>query len=92
MQGTASAPSSTVVSGCFAASAGILAVVLLLVMVFRINRHLPQDEHITSLRDCKDARQKYKRLYPKTRLVLLLDACIVFFILFLVVLFESVLF
>ncbi len=75
-----------------AAWSALLAVVLSRVMAARVNRHLPEAERISSVRQSRNLRRHYKQLYPKTWLVLLLDASVVVFILSLIILAESLLF
>lgn len=84
-------PSSLLVAALTAWSA-LLAAVVSRIMAARVNRHLPQAERISAIRQTRDLRKRYKQLYPRTKLVLLLDISIVVFVLSIIVLVESLLF
>ena len=92
MSGAAPSSPFSIVAAAVAAWSALLAVVLSRLMAARVNRRLPQAERISSIRQSRDLRKHYKQLYPRTKLVLLLDAAIVVFILSIIVLMESLLF
>lgn len=92
MPQTSIVPPSTLLAAAVAAWSALLAVVLSRLMAGRVNRHLPESDRISSVRQSRDLRRHYKQLYPRTKLVLLLDASIVILILSLIVLVESLFF
>jgi len=92
MPGTFFASPSSIVAAALAAWSALLAVVVSRVMAARVNQHLPESDRIASVRRGKNLRKQFKQLYPRTKLVLLLDASIVVFILSIIVLVESLLF
>ncbi len=61
-------------------------------MAARVNQNLPEADRIPSVRRSRDLRKRYKQLYPRTKLTLLLDASVVVLILSLIVLVESLFF
>jgi hypothetical protein len=83
---------STIVSAALAAWSALLAVIVSRIMASRVNQHLPESERISSVRRGKNLRKQFKQLYPRTKLVLLLDAAVVVFILSIIVLAESLFF
>ena len=83
---------SSIVAAALAAWSALLAVIVSRVMAARVNQHLPESERISSVRRGKNLRKQFKQLYPRTKLVLLLDAAVVVLILSLIVLAESLLF
>lgn len=82
----------TLLAAAVAAWSALLAVVLSRLLAARVNHHLPQADRIASMRQSRDLRHRYKQLYPRTKLILLLDASVVILILSLIVLVESLLF
>lgn len=83
---------SSIVAAAVVAWSALVAVVVSRVMAGRVNRHLPSGERISSVRRSRDLRKRYKQLYPRTGLVLLLDVSVAVLILSLIVLVESVFF
>lgn len=91
MPQTSFASPFSILAAAIAAWSALLAVVLSRLMAARVNQQLPKTERITSARQSRNLRKLYKQLYPRTRLVLLLDAAVVILILSLIVLVESLL-
>lgn len=88
---------ATILSATVAAWSALLAVILSRIMATQVNRQwpnrqLPKADRISSPRHSRNLRKLYKQLYPRTKLVLLLDAAIIALILSLIVLVESLLF
>lgn len=74
-----------IIAGCLAATAAVLANMISLVMIGRINALLPEAERISYLRWGSEVRKRFKQLFPGDGLVYLLDACVaVMFVSFLV--------
>lgn len=70
-----------IVGGCLVGSFAILANVLYLIMIGKINERAPQSERISYLWWGGEVRGRFKELYPGSKLVLLLDSCLVMMVL-----------
>jgi hypothetical protein len=81
-----------ILAAALAAWSALLAVVVSRFMAARVNQNLPEADRIPSVRRSRDLRKRYKQLYPRTKLTLLLDASVVVLILSLIVLVESLFF
>ena len=92
MSGTFLASPSSIVAAALAAWSALLAVIVSRIMAARVNQHLPESERISSVRRGKNLRKQFKQLYPRTKLVLLLDASVVVLILSLIIFAESLFF
>jgi hypothetical protein len=68
---------SVIIAGCLMASAAVLANMISLMMIGKINERVPESERISYF--CWGKR--FKLLYPGNRLVFLLDSCVVMIIL-----------
>ncbi len=68
-------------AGCLGASAAILANMISLMMIGKINERVPESERISYLWWGTEVRKRFKQLYPGNRRVLLLDSCVVMMIL-----------
>ena len=63
--------------GCLGGSFAILANMLYFVMIGKINERVPESERISYLWFGTEVRRKFKQIYPSSRLVLVLDSCVV---------------
>jgi len=81
MQLTVPVSLRVVVAGCLFASFAILANMISFVMIGKINERVPESERISYLWWGTEVRTRFKQLYPKSRLVLLLDSCVVLMVL-----------
>ena len=70
-----------IVAGCLGASSAVLANMISLMMIGKINERLPENERISYFWWGTEVRKRFKQLYPGNRLVLLLDSCVVMMIL-----------
>lgn len=71
-----------VVAVCLGASAAVCANMISLVMIGKINEHLPEGERMSYLGGGGwNVRGRFKRLYPESKLVLLHDLCVVLLVL-----------
>ena len=66
-----------IIAACLMASSAILANMLSFIMIGKINERMPEHERISYLWWGTEVRRKFKQLYPKNSLVLLLDSCVV---------------
>jgi hypothetical protein len=66
-----------IVAGCLMASFAVLANLLYFVMTGKINERLAESDRISYFGGGTEVRRRFKRLYPGSRLVLLLDSCVV---------------
>ncbi len=92
MSGTSFASPSSILAAAIVAWSALVSVLVSRIMAGRVNRHLPPEERIWSVRRSRDLRKHYKQLYPRTKLVLLLDVSVAVLILSLIVLVESLFF
>ena len=65
-----------VVAGCLLATSAIVANMISLVMIGRINAQSAESERISNLWWGAEVRRRFKQLFPGDRLVYLLDACV----------------
>jgi hypothetical protein len=70
-----------IVAGCLGASAAIIANLISIVMIGKVNERSPANEKISYLSWGSEVRTRFKQLYPGDRLVLLRDSCMVLMIL-----------
>ena len=70
-----------VVAGCLMASAAVLANMISFMMIGKINVRLPEGKRISYIRWGTEVRRIFKELYPGSKLVFLLDSCLVLMIL-----------
>jgi hypothetical protein len=61
---------------CLGTSAAVLANMISLIMIGKINILLPEQERISYLWWGTEVRKRFKQLYPKNKLVFLLDGCL----------------
>jgi hypothetical protein len=66
---------------CIGATAAVLANMISLVMIGKINERLPENRRISYLGWGTEVRKRFKQLYPENRLVLLLDSSVVLIVL-----------
>ena len=59
------------------ASVAIMAKMISFTMIGKINKRLAESERVSYLWWGTQVRTQFKRLYPASRLVLLLDSCVV---------------
>jgi multidrug efflux pump subunit AcrB len=80
------------VAAVAAAWSALLAAVVVRVMAARVNRHAAQGERIASVvRGGRNLRRRYKEIYPRTWLVLVLDVSVAVLMLSLIALVASAL-
>ena len=65
-----------IIAGSLMTSPAVLANMLSFIMVGKINERLPENERISYFWWGTEVRRRFKRLYPKNRLVFLLDSCV----------------
>ena len=75
-----------IIAACLMASSAILANMLSFIMIGKINERMPEHERISYLWWGTAVRKRFKQLYPKNSLVLLLDSCVVLMVLCFVIL------
>jgi len=78
-----------IIAACLMASFAVLANILSVVMIGKINEQLPENERISYFWWGTEVRRRFKRLYPNHRLVFLLDSCLVLMILCFIFLIRS---
>ena len=69
-----------IISGCLGASAAIVANMTSFIMIGKLNERLPSNERISYLWWGSEVRTRFKRLYPRNKLVWLHDSCVVLMI------------
>ncbi len=62
-------------------TAAVLANMISLIMIGKINTRLPESERMSYLGGGTDVRRRFKQFYPGDKLVFLLDSCVVIMIL-----------
>jgi hypothetical protein len=70
-----------ILAACVGGTAAILANMISFIMIGKINTVLPEGERISYLWWGTGVRKRFKQLYPRNKLVLLLDSCLVMMIL-----------
>jgi len=70
-----------IVATCLLASVAVIANVISFIMIGKINERLIERERISYFWWGNKIRVKFKELYPRSRLVLLLDFCVIAMIL-----------
>jgi hypothetical protein len=68
---------SAIILGLVFGSFAILANLISLIMVGKINERVPESERISYFWWGTQVRRKYKQLYPESKLTLLLDLCVI---------------
>ena len=66
-----------IVSACLMATSAVLANTVSVVMIGKINERTPDSERISYFWWGSEVRRRFKELYPRNRLVMLLDSCVV---------------
>jgi len=66
---------------CTGSSAAVLANIISFIMIGKVNERGPQEERISYIFWGTNVRRRYKQLYPDSKLVLLLDSCVVLMVL-----------
>ena len=66
---------------CLGTAATVLANMISFIMIGKINTLLPERERISYLWWATNIRKRFKQLYPGSKLVFLLDSCLVMMIL-----------
>jgi len=66
-----------IISVCLGTTAAVAANMISFVMIGKINQRVPGDERISYLWWGTEVRKRFKELFPKSRLVFLLDSCFV---------------
>ena len=61
---------------CIGTSAAFLANLISLAMIGKINERSPEVSRISYLWWGTEVRKRFKQLYPRDRLILLLDSCV----------------
>jgi hypothetical protein len=70
-----------ILAACVGGTAAILANMISFIMIGKINTVLPEGERISYLWWGSGVRKRFKQLYPRNKLVLLRDSCLVMMIL-----------
>ncbi len=70
-----------ILAACVGGTAAILANTISFIMTGKINTLLPEGERISYLWWGTEVRKRFKKLYPRNKLALLLDSCLVMMIL-----------
>jgi hypothetical protein len=65
-----------IVAACLGACSAVLANTVSVVMIGKINERLPGNERISYFRWGTEVRRRFKELYPRNRLVVVLDSCV----------------
>jgi hypothetical protein len=68
-------------AGCIGGSAAAFANMIYFMIIGKINERSPENERISYFWWGTEVRMKFKQMYPGSRLVLLLDSCVVIMIL-----------
>ena len=69
-----------VVAGCLMASAAVLANMISVIMIGKINTRVPESERMSYVLWGLEVRRRFKQLFPRDKLVFLLDSCVVMMI------------
>jgi hypothetical protein len=72
---------SVLVSSCLFATFAILANVISLVMIGKINERVQEGKRVSYFWWGTEVRKRFKQLYPGSRLIFLLDSCLFLMIL-----------
>ena len=70
-----------IVAACLMASSAVFANTISFVMIGKINERMPDSGRISYFWWGTAVRRRFKELYPRDRLILLLDSCVVAMIL-----------
>ena len=81
MQLTFPIPLPVIIASCLFATFAILANLISLVMIGKINERIREGKRISYFRWGTEVRKRFKQLCPKSRLVFLLDSCLFLMIL-----------
>ena len=65
-----------IVAACLGASSAVLANTVPVVLIGKINERVPDNERISYLRWGTEVRRRFKELCPRSRLVVVLDSCV----------------
>ena len=71
---------SVICAGCLMASAAVVANMIFLIMIGKINERLSEGERISYFAGGTEVRKRFKQVYPGNRLVFLLDSSVVMMI------------
>ncbi len=74
-------PLSVILVGCVMGTSAVVANLVYLDMVEKINEKLPESERISYFSGGTEVRKRFKQLYPENRLRHLLDSCLVVMVL-----------
>lgn len=66
-----------ILAGCLGGAAALSANLICLTMIARMNQQLPASEQISSFWWGSEVRHRFKRMFPSSKLVFMLDACVV---------------
>ncbi len=81
MQLATKLPIPAIIFASLGGSFAIFANTLYFIMIGKINERVPESERISYLWWGTEVRKKFKQFYPGSRLVLLLDSCLVLMVL-----------
>ncbi len=76
MQLTTQLPVAAIVVSCLGGTFAVLANMISLVMIGKINERTPENERMSNIGFGSDVRRRFKVLYSGNRLVLLFDSCV----------------
>jgi hypothetical protein len=77
MQLTVPFTGPAIIFGLVGGSLAILANMISLVMIGKINERVPESERISYFWWGTEVQSKYKRLYPESKLTVLLSLCVI---------------
>jgi len=66
-----------IIAACLGTSSAVLANMISLAMIGKVNSRLPDSEKLSYLWWGTEVRKRFKQLYPGDKLVYALDACVV---------------
>jgi hypothetical protein len=61
---------------CLGGSFAILSNIIYFLMIGKINERVPPDQRVSYILWGSEVKRKYSRLYPESRLTLLLNVCV----------------
>ncbi|OLE85586.1 MAG: hypothetical protein AUG07_04290 [Acidobacteria bacterium 13_1_20CM_2_60_10] len=74
-------PLHIIIAGCLMGSFAVLCNMLSFMMIGKINARVPENERVSYFWWGTEVRKRYKKLYPQSRLVFLLDLSLIFMVL-----------
>jgi len=74
-------PLHVIIAGCLIGSFAVLGNMLYFMMIGKINERVSENERISYFWWGTEVRNRYKQIYPSSKLVLLADLCVIFMVL-----------